>query len=315
MAEATRRMVLLLGCVLLLVTGCAASFAQTPGERFRQTLKEIEANCTKRKLEKNEVCGEVAKLKPADPLATEEGRFAHSIKIPNPVPEDSGYKPGMTPQEYFDHLCKTEAGEFIYKTVENVEGVLQMRPREQVGDDYLRHLYAMEDLYGYSLGEASEPEGRYLGPDRYRFFETSQLARQESEWKKQYRHPSYFSKPDITPKVARYFGYNGKDIKTIQKEYDITRKGRYGYIWRDITRRNDRELGIVGGEFIILDLETNEVLAVRRGYIRGDIEPPRLGMVWKTPCPLSDTDGLFIFKVLKPATRKSSRHGDANGPN
>ena len=110
MAEATRRMVLLLGCVLLLVTGCAASFAQTPGERFRQALKEMEANCAKRKLEKNEACGEVAKLKPADPLATEEGRFAHSIKIPNPVPEDSGYKPGMTPQEYFDHLCKTEAG-------------------------------------------------------------------------------------------------------------------------------------------------------------------------------------------------------------
>ncbi len=40
---------------------------------------------------------EVAKLKPANPLETEEGRFAHSIKIPNPVPADSGYKPGMTP--------------------------------------------------------------------------------------------------------------------------------------------------------------------------------------------------------------------------
>src|SRR6476661_314938 len=81
----------LIVCVVIL-GGCASSFAQTPGERFRKSLKEIEANCAKRKLAKNEVCGEVAKLKPADPLATEEGRFAHSIKIPNPVPEDSGYK-------------------------------------------------------------------------------------------------------------------------------------------------------------------------------------------------------------------------------
>ena len=31
-----------------------------------------------------------------DWLATPEGRFAHSIKIPNPVSEDSGYRPGMT---------------------------------------------------------------------------------------------------------------------------------------------------------------------------------------------------------------------------
>ena len=62
------------------------------------------------------------KLEPVDPLATEEGKFAHSIRIPNPVPEDSGYKPG-TSKEYFDHLCKTEAGEFIYKTVEKVEGL------------------------------------------------------------------------------------------------------------------------------------------------------------------------------------------------
>jgi hypothetical protein len=305
---------IILGLILVMVTGCI-SFAETPGERFRKAIKEIEAACAKRKLDPNEVCGGVAKLRPADPLATEEGRFAHSIKIPNAVPADSGYKPGMTPEQYFERLCRTEAGEFIFKTVDNVDGIYQMRPRDQVGDDYLRHLYAMEDLYGYSLGESSEPEGRYIGPDRYSFFETPQVSRQEPEWKKQYRHASYFSKPDTTAKVVRYFGYNGRDIKTIQKEYDTTRKSRYGYTWRGITRPNDRELGIVGGELIVLDLETNEVLAVRRGYLRGDTEPPRLGMVWKRPCPLSDTDGLFISKVLKPVTKKPEYQGGANGPN
>lgn len=41
---------------------------------------------------------------------------------------------------------------------------------------------------------------------------------------------------------------------------------RYGITWRGIKRPNDREMGIAGGELIVLDLETHEVLGVRRGY-------------------------------------------------
>src|SRR5690348_14271497 len=162
---------------LVILAGCTTSLAQTPGERFRKALKEIEANCAKRKLAKNEVCGEVAKLKPADPLSTEEGRFAHSIKIPNPVPEDSGYKSGMTPEEYFDHLCKTEAGEFIYKTIENVEGLYLMRSRETVNDYKLQHLYALEDPYAYSDIESYAPQKLFINPPwwRYKFFEIRKL--------------------------------------------------------------------------------------------------------------------------------------------
>ncbi|MCS6319917.1 MAG: hypothetical protein H8K05_19540, partial [Nitrospira sp.] len=107
---------------------------ETPGERFRKAMEKIRLSCEGRKLAPGEMCGEVAKLKPADPLATEEGRFAHSITIPDPVSADSGYKPGMTSQEYFDHLCKAEAGEFIYKTVENVDGLYMMRPRTKATD-------------------------------------------------------------------------------------------------------------------------------------------------------------------------------------
>src|SRR5512147_1589890 len=61
-------------------------------------------------------------------VATPEGRFAHSIKVPNPVPKDSGYRRGMSSEEYFQHLCRREAGEFIYRTVDNVEGFYFMRP-------------------------------------------------------------------------------------------------------------------------------------------------------------------------------------------
>ena len=303
MAEATRRMVLLLGCVLLLVTGCAASFAQTPGERFRQTLKEIEANCTKRKLEKNEVCGEVAKLKPADPLATEEGRFAHSIKIPNPVPEDSGYKPGMTPQEYFDHLCKTEAGEFIYKTVENVEGIYMMRPRREAVDYELEHLYALEDPYGDT--DDPNPQDYFLQPPYaiYDFAEepSKPVAQTSPRYRRYVRGPEKDSKKDfIYMKDA-----HSERVPYIVRAEDTQRlKSRYGYTWRGITRPHDRDMGIAGGELIVMDVQANEVLAVRRGFIRSEGVRNMTGIWWlngqmcpkKNPLTLSE----FIRKVLNP---------------
>jgi hypothetical protein len=280
----------------LMMVGCAAiaaSTVETPGERFEKAIKEIAAACANRKLAPNEVCGEVTKLKVADPLATSEGRFAHSIKIPNPVPEDSGYKPSMTPQEYFDHLCKTEAGEFIYKTVENVEGIYMMRPRELAIDNkYQEHLYALEDPFGYRDWEAEAPEEFFVRPSRYQYFETP-------------------LPPSVTSKVQgasyrRFSGYDDKDLKTMVREHVGQRKSRYAYTWRGIQRPHDRELGIAGGELIVLDLQTNEVLGVRRGFIRSGNVRNLTGIWWLSArvCP-KDAGRLFytfefISRVLKP---------------
>ena len=54
-------------------------------------------------------------------VATPEGRFAHSIRIPNPVLKDSGYRWWMTSEQYFKHLCQAEAGEFIFRTVRTAD--------------------------------------------------------------------------------------------------------------------------------------------------------------------------------------------------
>jgi hypothetical protein len=150
----------MLGVLVGLLTA-QGSFGETVAERFEQAMKKKAEYCATHKIQPNNRRCDILKLKPADPLATEEGRFAHSIKIPNPVPEDSGYKPGMTPEQYFDHLCKTEAGEFIYKTVEHVEGLYMMRPRKEATDDELSHLYALEDPYGHTTDES------YLVQDTY----------------------------------------------------------------------------------------------------------------------------------------------------
>ena len=260
-------MLALVGLVLIATTSvCSAGLFQkneTVGERFRKAIEKIKQSCESRKLAPGEVCGEVAKLKPADPLATEEGRFAHSIKIPNPVPEDSGYKPGMTSQEYFDHLCKTEAGEFIYKTVENVEGIYMMRPRKEATDWDLEHLYALEDPYGY-VTEGSAETGRQL------------LV----------RHGVYVFLEEPSPtlkKGATYRRYTAKynsDKKALVGEDAPVLRSRYGYVWRGITRPHDRELGIAGGELIVLDTQDNEVVAIRRGFIRSGNVRNNLTSIW-----------------------------------
>jgi hypothetical protein len=250
----------------------------------------------------------VAKLKPADPLATEEGRFAHSIKIPNPVPQDSGYRPGMTPEQYFEHLCKTEAGEFILKTVDNIYGLLQLRLRENPTDYELEHLYAMEDPYGHSVGVRDHPQDYFVQPaiGKYQFIEIALpegvKTKEGTKYRRFYRDERLNSGRDYQTAV------NGKFVRVpyiVAEESVSSRRSRYGYTWRGITRPYDRELGIAGGEVIILDLQSNEVLAVRRSFLRSGYMRNITGVWWLTAQKCSKeslkTDAQFISQVLKPA--------------
>lgn len=91
-------------------------------------------------------------------------------------------------------------------------------------------------------------------------------------------------------------------------------QSQYGYAWRGVSRPHDRELGIAGGELIVLDLRTKEVLGVRRGFIRsGGVRNNMTGIWWLSAqvCPTlrlyksSQKDGNFTYwfvsKILKPA--------------
>lgn len=338
----TRKVLLMLGA--LCISSCAAmplgADDRTAGERFRAGVAQLDAACKRESTRLNETSCRMLRLEPRDfdnaklvkvegqPLpvpeqwvATEEGRFAHSIRLPNPLPVDSGYRQGMDPVEYFKHLCMAEAGEFIYVKTKKVEGVMQLRRRGFMGDDEMNHLYFMEDPYG-QVGNQGDASLEFFFVNRFRYLFFERAAVDESsvpKWARSQRHSSRFAKPSANQKVERFTRVPTESAAStdLHKEFDVVPRSAYGFTWRGIRRTNDRELGIAGGELIVLDLRTQTVLGVRRGYFLGSrtVQPPHLtGTSWLTgtACPeykfpgkpgynrYSDFEYWFVREVLEP---------------
>lgn len=245
------------------------------------------------------------------------------LKLPA-APNSPVYKRSMSAKQYFDALCKAEAGEFIYRAVNNVEGVYQIRPRARASQYALYDRYVLEDPYGRTQAEAENAPQIFLGPKNYRFFEVP-IEREHIRDKGldgKYFDASIFLRPGPGDKVARYFGYDRRNQRTLKKEYDSKLKSHYGYTWRGIKRPKDREHGIAGGELIVVDLATNEILGIRRGFIRAaKSRYSHSGLTWETGevCPkLTDRPGWpkdvdftvwFVTKVVKPAAAREGENG------
>jgi hypothetical protein len=193
---------------------------------------------------------------PSEWVATTEGKFAHSIELPQPLPRDSGYRRGMSSEQYFDHLCKNEAGDFIYKTVEAVDGFYFARPPTRPTDDDLQDRYKLE---------APEIERTY------QLIPATPAARATAFVAPPSRLFQFIEEPNPVvgngkPYVRAFDYLPGKFRTEVEPVSEL--RSAYGLIWRGIKRPHDRELGIAGSEWIVFDLKTNEVLAVRRDYAR-----------------------------------------------
>jgi hypothetical protein len=219
---------------------------------------------------------------PTDPYDIEAKRFAHSIKLPDSVPTASYYPWWLGSEAYFDYLCKHEAGEWIFKKVENVEGVFQMRPREKATTEEFMDRFAMEDPYGYTTREAIDPGTLQIGVLPY--VETTLAPG---------RALSKLWPYTVTQGDGPYWKYgerllSDRAIGPIRVERSKERASQYGFTWRGIRRPHDRELGIAGGELIVLDLKTLEILSVRRGFaITGRAKAYPGGVYWEIAhaCP------------------------------
>jgi hypothetical protein len=177
---------------------------------------------------------------------------------------------------YFDKLCKEESGLFVYKTVEDVNGVFMLRPRKNVTDKMLKDRYMLDPI-----GHEGPPMGnkgisfisnvsKFLGLNGYLFVEMAieDEARLEDTPLNIKRYDfSMFDKPELDDKYVQYC-CAGKELNSLVKTYSPNRKSRYGYTWKDIFHRYDRELGIAGSELIVKDLESDEILGLLRSFVR-----------------------------------------------
>lgn len=260
-------------------------------------------------------------------LQDPEAKIAHSLKlpasVPKPVPFDfskayrKSWLPGTPKQsvQYFNHLCSTEAGEWIFRKVQNVEGFYFARPQGEPTTDTMTDPYGPEMPWiqrFFLLRGDYEPldQARWLIQPplyNYRFVEQ---PRRNTKWQAGIQEP-----------YVRLFGYTrGYFVKPGQVVADWNEKtpmqvigipaltARYGYTWRGLRRERDREFGIAGGELLIYDLQTKEVLAVRRQFLIASHNPRGEGKaMWEVAgsCPQRPSDGLstdfnkFAFDVLE----------------
>jgi hypothetical protein len=246
---------------------------------------------------------------PAEWVSTPEGQFAHSIVIPNPVPKDSGYRWWWSAKKYFLHLCEKEAGEFVFKTVENVEGFLFMRPPKQPTDFDLKDRFKLEAPHfeaRYQLVESSV-SGRgvlFVAPpfEKYRYYEEPAMPNGSSV---------------VGYVVARDYDERPPRLRSIVESQQPS--SRYAITWRGLKRPHDRESGIGAVELLIFDTKTNQILGVTRTFGSSGRTPGTPDGIWwlnAAICPQfqksyrrPDLEQLygFVSKVLRPPNSAIAR--------
>lgn len=192
----------------------------------------------------------------------------------------------------FKERCKT-AGEKIYRTAENVEGVFLMKLRPE-GINY-GDQFKMDDPYGRDLGGEGYIQSFVRG------FETRQATfAPGSPSRLGYRYIEA-----VNPKDGKRYRYTGS-MKAVGKQdarayniqvelkrnpnYDLNiyafvldktpatgPQPRYGVTYDDISTREDRDYWIAGSSLKVIDLKTNEVMAERIGYMMDRGQGSRAG--------------------------------------
>jgi hypothetical protein len=223
--------------------------------------------------------------------------------------------------------CKT-AGEKIYRTVEGVEGIYLMKLRPEgtnfgdqfkLDDPYGRDLDGdgyIETFVRDSFAKMRSPNPRPGWPPRlgYHYVEA-----QDPKDGQRYRYTGRIEQPWLTNK-----NYS-EDYRrfVVDKKRATSPAPRYGVTYDDISTREEREYWIAGSVLKVIDLQTNEVIAERIGYMMDWAQGSQAGgrSPWlfaadnacpdfhRFPNPVVQTKGAssqswqtldFVEKILKP---------------
>jgi hypothetical protein len=210
--------------------------------------------------------------------------------------------------EYFINKCEAEAGEFIYRTVDDVEGLYQMRlrdPRDYF--DRMRYGDIPEDPYGHTNLEAQRPWNLFIRnpKERYQFFETKKEPIMRG-YELNIEHLKFSEKPlFIGGEYWRYEltdepYFNGRVYIYTKAAQADTLKSKYGFTWKEVRDEKDKKYGVFSGEIYVIELKTKEILAVKKGFVF-------LGSKHSDSCPKGKDDYFvynFISRVLIPKRHK-----------
>jgi hypothetical protein len=167
--------------------------------------------------------------------------------------------------------------------VDKVEGIYQMRAMPKRSDKVMMDRYAFEDPADWSHGEEHGSVYSFIGgpSNGFRYFESRIPPKQMSSdtYTKKWNIHTW-SAPEIAP-YWRYYNFDYTDLYIGNVDQIQQPESRYAYTWRGIRRKADRKHGIAGGELIVLDRITGEILGVRRSFAIARQHPSRQVMSWE----------------------------------
>lgn len=159
----------------------------------------------------------------------------------------------------FDERCKT-AGEKVYRTEANVEGVLlsKLRPaRVNLADQF-----ALDDPYGRDFGGE-----QYIA---------AYLAGRNSDGTFSAKHTRnafrFVEVPEADGSLYRYVAVpnptasDGVDLKLVRERVERS-NARFKVTWDDISTHEDRLHWIAGSRLQIVEIATGQLIAERIGYM------------------------------------------------
>jgi len=189
----------------------------------------------------------------------------------------------------FEEKCRTVAGEKIYRTVPNVEGIVLLKIRPLKSD------HELADLYWPGAAFAIESSGdsyitTFLGyeyaPGKFRSNEPQVVTPQERGYINTQRRrgglPGYRFVDVVDEKDGQRYRYvgrweerwlkdNTKYLKgdlwfSLEKSLATAPAPRFGVTFDDQVRAEDRALGVASSTIKVIDLETKEVLGQLTRY-------------------------------------------------
>jgi hypothetical protein len=184
-------------------------------------------------------------------------------------------------QSLFAEACK-RSGEFIHRTVASVEGLQLLKLRPTKYSPYDKNAV---DPYGYDFdwGYEDKPPpyiGTFLvGKDEKGHFQETKpivapgyryVEAVDPKDGKRYRYTGAIR--DVTHTSSMLIGGDGK-TKFVTRDFVVDKElasgkpPRYGVTFDDISTQEERDYWIAGSSLRVIDVQTNEVIAERIGYM------------------------------------------------